>query len=74
MDSSHDEKSKFSRITSIVRVPETEVTEPGLLSTEMIEQVWSILNMIFMSALEMKNAQVPFWLMFPGISRSGEVN
>ncbi|KAG7032596.1 65-kDa microtubule-associated protein 6 [Cucurbita argyrosperma subsp. argyrosperma] len=38
MDSSHDEKSKFSGITSIVRVPETEVTEPGLLSTETIEQ------------------------------------
>lgn len=39
MDSSRDEKSKFSRITSIMRVSETEVTEPGLLSTETIEQV-----------------------------------
>ncbi|XP_023550078.1 65-kDa microtubule-associated protein 6-like [Cucurbita pepo subsp. pepo] len=38
MDSSHDEKRKFSRITSIMRVSETEVTEPGLLSTETIEQ------------------------------------
>ncbi|XP_022146451.1 65-kDa microtubule-associated protein 6 [Momordica charantia] len=38
MDSSHDEKRKFSRITSIMHAPEVEVTEPGLLSAETIEQ------------------------------------
>lgn len=60
MDSSHEEKSKFSRITSIMRVPETEVTEPGLLSTETIEQVWNILNMILMPTFERKTLKFHF--------------
>lgn len=73
MDSSHDEKSKFSRITSIMHAPEVEVTEPGLLSAETIEQVWSILTMVFMLTFEMSICSSSI-LPSPGISRSGEVN
>ncbi|KAB2090462.1 hypothetical protein ES319_A03G124700v1 [Gossypium barbadense] len=38
MDSPQAEKNIFSRATSIFRLSEPEVTEPGVLSTEMIEQ------------------------------------
>ncbi|KAK5839174.1 65-kDa microtubule-associated protein 6-like isoform X1 [Gossypium arboreum] len=38
MDSPQAEKNIFSRATSILRLSEPEVTEPGVLSTEMIEQ------------------------------------
>ncbi|XP_065855901.1 65-kDa microtubule-associated protein 6-like [Euphorbia lathyris] len=38
MDSPKQEKSSFSRITSILGLSESEVTEPGVLSTEIIEQ------------------------------------
>ncbi|KAK9008425.1 hypothetical protein V6N11_075320 [Hibiscus sabdariffa] len=38
MDSPQAERNVFSRATSILRLPEPEVTEPGALSTEMIEQ------------------------------------
>lgn len=60
MDSSRDEKSKFSRITSIMRVSETEVTEPGLLSTETIEQVWSILKYDFHADFQTKTLKFHF--------------
>lgn len=39
MDSSQEEKIPFSRVISILRLSEPEVTEQGVLSTEMIEQV-----------------------------------
>lgn len=39
MDSPKEEKNRFSRITSILKLSETEMTEPGVLSTEIIEQV-----------------------------------
>lgn len=39
MDSKKEEKSKFSRITSIRGLSEFEILEPGVLSTESIEQV-----------------------------------
>ncbi|KAH1097907.1 hypothetical protein J1N35_014828 [Gossypium stocksii] len=38
MDSPQAEKNVFSRATSILRLSEPEVTEPGVLSAEMIEQ------------------------------------
>ncbi|KAG2701718.1 hypothetical protein I3843_06G053400 [Carya illinoinensis] len=38
MDSPKEEKNNFSRITSILGSSETEITEPGVLSTEIIEQ------------------------------------
>ncbi|XVE85559.1 hypothetical protein DITRI_Ditri17bG0099900 [Diplodiscus trichospermus] len=38
MDSPQSEKDVFSRATSVLRLSEAEVTEPGVLSTEMIEQ------------------------------------
>ncbi|XWS22937.1 hypothetical protein CRYUN_Cryun29cG0078500 [Craigia yunnanensis] len=38
MDSPQEEKNVFSRATSVLRLSEAEVTEPGVLSTEMIEQ------------------------------------
>ncbi|KAF3432050.1 hypothetical protein FNV43_RR26789 [Rhamnella rubrinervis] len=38
MDSSIEEKLNFSRYTSILRTSEPEITEPGFLSTEIIEQ------------------------------------
>ncbi|KAK4596958.1 hypothetical protein RGQ29_014834 [Quercus rubra] len=38
MDSPKEEKNRFSRITSILKLSETEMTEPGVLSTEIIEQ------------------------------------
>lgn len=39
MDSSREERSKFSRITLILGNSEPEITEPGFLSTDIIEQV-----------------------------------
>lgn len=39
MGSPKEEKNNFSRITSILGSSETEITEPGVLSTEIIEQV-----------------------------------
>ncbi|KAK9276656.1 hypothetical protein L1049_006192 [Liquidambar formosana] len=44
MDSSKEEKGNFIRITSILRSPEPEITEPGVLSTEIIEQASSELE------------------------------
>ncbi|XWS34371.1 hypothetical protein CRYUN_Cryun21dG0033400 [Craigia yunnanensis] len=38
MDSPQAEKNVFSRATSVLRLSEAEVTEAGVLSTEMIEQ------------------------------------
>uniref|UniRef100_A0A7N0ZU31 Uncharacterized protein n=2 Tax=Kalanchoe fedtschenkoi TaxID=63787 RepID=A0A7N0ZU31_KALFE len=38
MDSPHEEKIRFSDLTFIVRSPETEITQPCLLTTELIEQ------------------------------------
>ncbi|KAE8667704.1 65-kDa microtubule-associated protein 6 [Hibiscus syriacus] len=38
MDSPEAERNAFSRATSILRLSEPEITEPGVLSTEMIEQ------------------------------------
>ncbi|XP_021293245.1 65-kDa microtubule-associated protein 6-like isoform X2 [Herrania umbratica] len=38
MDSSQAEKNGFSRATSVLKLSEAEVTEPGVLSTEMIAQ------------------------------------
>lgn len=39
MDSSKEERNCFLRITSIVGTSESEITERGVLSTEMIEKV-----------------------------------
>lgn len=39
MDSPREEKRKFLRITSVVGLSEAEIKEPGVLSTEIIEQV-----------------------------------
>ncbi|KAJ0038743.1 hypothetical protein Pint_22508 [Pistacia integerrima] len=38
MDSPKEEKNSFSKITSVLRLSESEVTEPGILSTEIIEE------------------------------------
>lgn len=38
MDSPQAERNVFSRATSVLRLSEAEVTEPGVLSTEIIEQ------------------------------------
>ena len=39
MDSSKEERNSFLRITSIFGSSESEITERGVLSTEMIEKV-----------------------------------
>lgn len=39
MDTPKEDKSDFLRITSFLGISELEVTEPDVLSTEMIEQV-----------------------------------
>lgn len=39
MDTPKEDKSNFLIVTSFLRTSESEVTEPGVLSTEMIEQV-----------------------------------
>ncbi|MCD7452935.1 hypothetical protein HAX54_018762 [Datura stramonium] len=39
MDTTREEKSKLSKITSVLRLSESEVTEPGALSLEVIQQV-----------------------------------
>lgn len=38
MDSTREEKSYFSRITSVIRLPEAEIVEPASLSLEIIQQ------------------------------------
>ena len=48
MDSSIEEKINFSRYTSILRTSESEITEPGFLATEIIEQVWDQFTDIFL--------------------------
>lgn len=47
MDSPTEEKNKFSRITSVLGFAESEIIEPGVLSSEIIEQVWTSLNLLF---------------------------
>lgn len=42
MDSSNEERSNFSRITSVLRSSESDITEPGVLSMELIEQVRNV--------------------------------
>ena len=44
MDSSKEERNCFMKITSIVETSESEITERGVLSTEMIEKVWKLLS------------------------------
>lgn len=39
MDSPKEERNNFLKITSILGSLETQITKPGVLSTEMIEQV-----------------------------------
>ncbi|XP_049403843.1 65-kDa microtubule-associated protein 6-like isoform X1 [Solanum stenotomum] len=39
MDTTREEKSKLSRITCVLRLSEAEVTEPGALSLEVIQQI-----------------------------------
>ncbi|KAI3717145.1 hypothetical protein L1987_68548 [Smallanthus sonchifolius] len=39
MDTTREEKHHFSRITSVIRLSEAEIVEPGALSTEIIQQV-----------------------------------
>lgn len=39
MDTPQEERMKFARVSSVVRSPESDVTEPNILSTETIEQV-----------------------------------
>ncbi|KAI7748900.1 hypothetical protein M8C21_006313 [Ambrosia artemisiifolia] len=38
MDTTREEKRHFSRVTSIIRLSEAEIVEPGALSTEIIQQ------------------------------------
>ncbi|KAG2701720.1 hypothetical protein I3760_06G057600 [Carya illinoinensis] len=54
MDSPKEEKNNFSRITSILGSSETEITEPGVLSTEIIEQRLTKLKASRMKELVMK--------------------
>ena len=39
MDTPQEERTKFGRVTYVVRSSESKNTEPGILSTETIEQV-----------------------------------
>ncbi|KAK1423636.1 hypothetical protein QVD17_18942 [Tagetes erecta] len=39
METTREEKQQFSRITSVIRLSEAEVVEPGALSTEVIQEV-----------------------------------
>lgn len=38
MDTPREEQHYFSKITSVIQLPETKIVEPGVLSTEVIEQ------------------------------------
>ena len=44
MDSSKEERNCFLRITSIAGTSESEITERGVLSTEIIEKVCKLLS------------------------------
>lgn len=52
MDSPQAERNVFSRATSVLRLSEAEVTEPGVLSTEIIEQVWPSYGSDFLLIIE----------------------
>lgn len=39
MDTSQEERTKFARVSYVVRSSESDITEPNILSTETIEQV-----------------------------------
>lgn len=39
MDTPQEERTKFGKVTYVVRSSEATITEPGILSTETIEQV-----------------------------------
>ncbi|GAV58115.1 MAP65_ASE1 domain-containing protein [Cephalotus follicularis] len=55
MDSSKEEKYNFSRIISIIKLTEAEITEPRLLSTEIIEQASAeVLRLTKLKASRMK--------------------
>lgn len=56
MDSPIQYKNSFSKITSILRLSESEITEPGVLSTEVIEQVWMHSQLFFVLLLEIRSS------------------
>ncbi|KAH9745955.1 65-kDa microtubule-associated protein 6 [Citrus sinensis] len=56
MDSPIQDKNSFSKITSILRLSESEITEPGVLSTEVIEQVWMHSQLFFVLLLEIRSS------------------
>ncbi|XP_022019392.1 65-kDa microtubule-associated protein 6 [Helianthus annuus] len=62
MNTTREEKQHFSRVTSIIRVSEAEVVEPGYLSTEVIQQAVSQevvrLNKLRTSRMKMNNLLV----------------
>lgn len=39
MDTPQEERSRFARVSYVVRSSESDITEPNILSTETIEQV-----------------------------------
>ncbi|KAL1201118.1 65-kDa microtubule-associated protein 6 [Cardamine amara subsp. amara] len=41
MDTPQEERTKFGRVTYVVRSSDSNITEPGILSTETIEQVYA---------------------------------
>ncbi|MFS7900406.1 putative microtubule-associated protein, MAP65/Ase1/PRC1 [Helianthus anomalus] len=61
MNTRREEKQHFSRVTSIIRVSEAEVVEPGYLSTEVIQQASQEvkrLNKLKTSRMKMNNLLV----------------
>ena len=47
MDTPQEERTKFGRVTYVVRSSESDVTEPNILSTETIEQVTTKNSFLF---------------------------
>ncbi|KAJ4901265.1 65-kDa microtubule-associated protein 6 [Raphanus sativus] len=55
MDTPHEERTKFGRVTYVVRSSESNITEPGILSAETIEQVSAeVENLSKLKASKMK--------------------
>lgn len=73
MDSSREEKNNFSRIALILGKSESEITEQGFLSMEIVEQVWKLFH-YFQIFYSYKLDPKVLLISFTGICWGGEAH